>query len=251
MSSMKILGVLLVGAALAGCHENLVFETNNAPVADAWVVGFDQDVEEIAFEFDGSPVSVTLDGSRSTDSDGTVVRYTWLSGTQAPDGGAGRIGPNPDDVAQPTVELTEQGRWIFSLWVEDNQGGVSDPDIVEIVVGEVAEAPCVPDDCMSQVVGSQCCTIEGTGAEMGDPVGRASNKCGVDIGDVAPQLAGVCLQLNQPGEASDECPDIMSTSLEPGCCTEEGFCGSLNTSVNLGCHYARDMPLMPCTPPAP
>jgi hypothetical protein len=75
--------------------------------------------------------------------DGTIVAYRWLSATP-PDAGAGRELAQgeqpgwPDDVAQPRVTLGE-GAWAFSLWVTDNEGAVSDPDTIKLIVGEAPE----------------------------------------------------------------------------------------------------------------
>jgi hypothetical protein len=91
------------------------------------------------FPFAGEPVEVVLDGKKSSDMDGTIAGYRWLSGTLA-DGGVDRVVPDgeapswPDDVAQPHVKLGE-GRWSFSLWVTDDEGEISDPDTIQLIVG--------------------------------------------------------------------------------------------------------------------
>jgi len=68
-------------------------------------------------------VEVTLNGSNSTDSDGTIVAYTW-TGT-----------PDPEDVVGPNVTLGT-GVHIFTLVVTDDDGAMSDPDTVTITVNE-------------------------------------------------------------------------------------------------------------------
>ena len=69
---------------------------------------------------------VVLDGTGSTDPDGTIVSYTWTGS------------PDPDDIAQPTVHLPA-GVHTFSLVVTDNDGNDSDADTVTITVTERAE----------------------------------------------------------------------------------------------------------------
>lgn len=93
---------------------------NAAPAANA---GADR---ALSLPAGAATVDVTLDGSASTDTDGTVVGYTW-TGT-----------PDPDDVAQPVVSLSE-GTYTFTLVVTDDDGDDSPPDSVSITV-----TPSVP-----------------------------------------------------------------------------------------------------------
>jgi hypothetical protein len=143
--------VALAAAASSGCRdaplaENV--ETNIAPLAHAG------DMQE--FDYSGSPVSVTLDGSRSSDSDGTIVTYRWLSGTDAADGGIGRAGPDPDDEVSPTVML-DAGTWTFTLFVIDDEGGVSQPSTVAIMVGSGIPAPVMAcSDGALQTIAPDC-----------------------------------------------------------------------------------------------
>jgi hypothetical protein len=127
--------------ALVGCSKTpLVQPANAVPRANA---GPDQMVPAT-----GMSVSVTLDGSQSSDSDGHIVEYRWLSATKPPDGGSGRYVPPgqmpswPDDEVQPKVSLPE-GVWTFSLQVTDDKGATSVADTVTITVGNapVAGAP--------------------------------------------------------------------------------------------------------------
>jgi hypothetical protein len=100
-------------------------------------------------DFGGTPVTVKLDGSKSMDPDGKIVTYRWLSGTKAPDGGIGRIGPDPDDVESPTVTLDSAGLWIFTLSVTDNDGGVSKTASVKVQVGTNSTLPPEVEMCLS------------------------------------------------------------------------------------------------------
>jgi hypothetical protein len=68
-------------------------------------------------------VEVTLNGSNSTDSDGTITAYTW-TGT-----------PDPEDIVGPNVTLGT-GVHIFTLVVTDDDDAMSDPDTVTITVNE-------------------------------------------------------------------------------------------------------------------
>lgn len=122
--------IVLAAAASSACRDAPLAEnvrSNQPPIAHAG--------DRQMLEYDGSPVAVTLDGSGSTDADGKVVKYRWFTGNTADGGGPG--GPEPDDVAKPKVMLDE-GEWIFTLFVVDNQGGVSEPSTVTIKVGSGA-----------------------------------------------------------------------------------------------------------------
>jgi hypothetical protein len=170
-------GVLTLTGAVLGCHTDLaILPANQIPVADARVLRngesfnarIDGGAAELKFDFAGSPVMVTLDGTHSYDPDGTIVAYQWLSATLASsDGGAPQPSdggtmlrfipdgapPNwPGTSSQPQVELG-QGIWSFSLWVIDNQGAISQPDTIKITVGAVVD-PAVKQ-CADKVLSTE------------------------------------------------------------------------------------------------
>jgi len=96
------------------------------------------------FPSDGEAIEIVLDGKASHDLDGTVVSYQWLSATKSGAGAGREVAPGeepnwPEDVPQPRVKL-EPGTWSFSLWVTDDEGAVSDPDTITLIVGEPPEA---------------------------------------------------------------------------------------------------------------
>ncbi len=86
----------------------------------------------------GPPVGAftfTLDGSASTDSDGTVVKYTWMTISKPVGSGAASFSPNGDGTNSTTCTIpndgTSDGAWTFQLEVEDDQGA-TDTDTVVI-----------------------------------------------------------------------------------------------------------------------
>jgi hypothetical protein len=163
--------LVLAGAAASACRDtplavNVI--SNMPPIADAG--------EAQTLDYSGSPVTVTLDASGSTDPDGKIVGYRWLSGNKG-DGGVGRGGPDPKDVEHPEVKLGE-GVWVFTLFVYDNDGGISQPSNVMITVGnavapEVSECAdtaldTIPETCRTCVCGvSDMCRMAIAGCNQG------------------------------------------------------------------------------------
>ena len=130
--------VVLAAAAASGCRDAPLSENVDANMAPFAIAGANQNVD-----YNGAPVTVKLDGSSSNDPDGKVVTYRWLSGNST-DGGIGRSGPDPEDVMSPSVTL-ESGLWVFTLWVIDDEGEVSEPSAVMIKVGNPPEVMACSD----------------------------------------------------------------------------------------------------------
>lgn len=93
-----------------------VADANVIPTADA---GRDLQVE--------TDVEMTLSGHESKDSDGEITDFIWeqVSGTAVSLVGA---------TVERTFTPTEDGTYVFSLTVTDDQGDNSSPDLVEITV---------------------------------------------------------------------------------------------------------------------
>jgi len=175
----RLLGSLLVvlaAAASTGCRDAPLAENVNGNMAPIAFAGEKQTVE-----YSGAPVTVTLDGSGSSDPDGKIVKYLWFSGTDAADGGMGRGGLDPDDVMSPKVTL-DAGTWAFTLFVFDDDDGVSASSTVAIMVGgavitpEVTECaaaalPAIAEDCRLCLCGfDEACrvaTVAETGCDQG------------------------------------------------------------------------------------
>ena len=91
---------------------------NNEPIADS-----------------GGPYSgfigipITFDGSKSYDSDGTIVEYSW-------DFGDGYIG----DGVTPTYSYSDVGNYTITLTVKDN-GSKTDVDTSYVIINEKANIP--------------------------------------------------------------------------------------------------------------
>ena len=111
---------------------SLTVTVNAAPVADA-DAGPDQNIN---IPPGATTVTVTLDGSRSTDSDGTVVGYTWTGD------------PDPEDIMSPTVTVGP-GVHVFTLVVTDNLGASSFADSVTVTVNAPPVANAGPDQTVT------------------------------------------------------------------------------------------------------
>jgi hypothetical protein len=78
-------------------------------------------------------MTVTLDGSGSSDADGNVVGYNWTGN------------PDPANTINPRVSLSA-GSYSFTLVVTDNDGATSAPDSVTIQINSPnTPPPTVPD----------------------------------------------------------------------------------------------------------
>lgn len=111
---------------VAGCGSGSS-DDQRAPDANA---GSDQTVEE--------RTEVTLDGSASSDSDGTIVAYTWsqIAGVPSVDIAAA----NSAQATFQAPDVTENTIFEFQLLVEDD-GGATDTDTIAVTVVPVSNMP--------------------------------------------------------------------------------------------------------------
>ncbi len=80
--------------------------------------------------------TVTLDGSLSSDPDGTIVSYSWVQIS----------GPSPSTITNPVSAVTAAnnlvaGQYIYELTVTDNGGAISKAQIKITVVGSGPQPP--------------------------------------------------------------------------------------------------------------
>jgi hypothetical protein len=128
---------------------------NNPPVA---VAGADQVIT--------LPVSgVTLDGSASTDTDGTIATYSW---TQV----SGPTSATITDSAAPatTVEDLTEGVYEFQLMITDD-GGFSDTDLIQVTVNPEPNEPPAADAGPDQVIILPTNSVTLSGTSSADPDG--------------------------------------------------------------------------------
>jgi hypothetical protein len=100
-----------------------------------------------------------------------------------------------------------------------------------------------------------CCT-DAEDVERG--AARMPERCGLSFAATGADFFGdLCWQRDQPGVVDDSCPSVAVDvqSEEPGCCSDQGVCGSINTEHALGCHGDPTAEAQSCggtqTPPDP
>lgn len=91
-----------------------------------------------------------------------------------------------------------------------------------------------------------CCTTQ-TDIDRG--AARMPNHCGLDFAATGRDyFSDLCWQRDQLGVVDNNCPNVNVdiASQEPGCCTDQGLCGAVDTKYALGCHYTADQPPKSC-----
>ena len=140
----------------AGADGGSSTPTNQPPTANA---GADQSVTDV--DNNGSE-TVTLNGAGSTDSDGTIVSYSWIEG-----------GSQIATGATPTVDLSV-GTHNITLTVTDDDGATAFDTVVITVDGGTVDQPPVanagPDQTVTDVdtSGSEMVTLNGSGSSDSD-----------------------------------------------------------------------------------
>ena len=128
---------------------------NDPPLADA---GFSQTVESLQI--------VNLDGSESTDVDGTVDAYLWqqqLTGSSLVSLSSASVF-NPSFNAPSVSSVAET--LTFNLVVTDNEGANSIADTVDIVVNPLNEPPVANAGIDQEVNGGELVTLNGSGTDV-------------------------------------------------------------------------------------
>lgn len=111
----------------------------------------------------------------------------------------------------------------------------------------VTEPPPKPIQCggqfcpLAEQPAKACCTSSG---DMERYAARVADACGVDL--VALEdgaLGNGCWQRDQLGIIDPRCPERGG---EPGCCADDGLCGTSNTAKHLGCYHPPGAELRSC-----
>jgi hypothetical protein len=133
-----------------------VFPDNNSPVANA---GADKNVQP--------QVSVSLDGSNSSDPDGDDLTFQWTLFSKPQDSTAEQDGV---DRVIPTLTPDQEGQYVLVLVVNDGKID-SEPDTVIVTAKKTNSAPIAdagPDDPIPAKTDSEL-VLDGSGSRDADP----------------------------------------------------------------------------------
>ena len=148
---------------------------NLAPIADA---GTDQALT--------MPVStVSLDGSKSYDPDGTIASYSWSKAS-----GTGAVTISNSNTAKPTISGLQIGSYVFKLTVADNKGATASAQVsVTVVAAVITNKPPVANAGSNQTVTLPLDSVMLDGSQSSDADGsiayyswsEASGSAGINI----------------------------------------------------------------------
>lgn len=82
-----------------------------------------------------------------------------------------------------------------------------------------------------------CCTSE---ADVTGGAARDVDRCGLSFAKLSSDFYGTqCWQRDQPGVVDDTCSAVQVDlhTEDPGCCSDQGYCGGVDSDHGLGCHY--------------
>ena len=130
--------MVMFAFSFAGCGNDDPSPTNQAPTANA---GSAQNVTL------SNSLTVTLDGTASTDSDDGIASYTWTCTSYTANKGAvvtpytkeqvNALITATDTDGKVTLALRKAGTYVFQLTVTDKSGAISEPSSVTVTVNAI------------------------------------------------------------------------------------------------------------------
>jgi len=142
------------------------------------------------------------------------------------DGNGGASASGSDGGANPGDDPTDGSPGHDAL--ADDAGTNPADDAPESVFGK----SCGATKCPAVPIGNEQCCTDADDVKASRALERA--QCGIALSG-----AEGCLELEQPGVLDDACPDLPKSTYrgaEPGCCTPDGRCGTVNGVEGIGCH---------------
>ncbi|MDR3711586.1 MAG: PKD domain-containing protein [Puia sp.] len=128
--------------------------------------------------------SVSLDGSQSSDPNGTITSYSW---TQASGPSSGAI--TSATSAKTTVTGLIQGTYVFTLTVTDNSGATA-TDQVTITVNAAANQPPVANAGSNMTITLPTSSVNLNGSASYDPDGTIASYSWSEVSGAAATISG-------------------------------------------------------------
>lgn len=130
--------------------------------------------------------------------------------------------------------------------VEDDAGGPRTKPMEPPLKPAALSCQNVPCPLM-QAPAEACCTTQ---ADVETHAARGVGRCGVKLSALHSSNFGEgCWQRDQLGIIDERCPALPAADggmPEPGCCADDGTCGSNNSAQRLGCRHAPGQKPQPC-----
>jgi hypothetical protein len=171
----------------------------------------------------------------------------------SPESGTGepQTGNTPDSAAEAQNGHGNTGLDPDAAIISDGDAGAGQDD-------DAGPPPPKPLNCgsvfcpLAQAPSAACCT---TPADVDAHQGRGPGMCGLDLHALGDDgYAQGCWQRDQLGFIDARCPNRVAANggqAEPGCCADDGMCGTEDPVHPLGCHHAPGSELRPCGMTAP
>jgi hypothetical protein len=184
-----------------------------------------------ACRFDRSPIvrEQGAHGSGPNDSNGVISQPT-----NAVDGGEPHAGEGPGGLV-------------------GNSPGAHNPDaaVPDAAASVPAALQCTGTFCPGATSPARPCCTERTDVDL--RAARVAGSCGVDLREIGTSSYGQsCWQRDQLGIVDDRCPAVAAApgiDPEPGCCTDDGQCGTIDSRQRLGCRHAPGSEARSCGQP--
>jgi hypothetical protein len=187
----------------------------------------------VGCQFDRSPLTGEIGAPTKSQPDASIV----LPDARMPEPGDANAGDasNSHDAAAPNdaAPVVEAGPVTPP---DEEDGGKPEEPANPPMTGGLA---CGGTFCAFGIDPEKpCCT---SAADVTQRTARAANRCGLDLSALPGGYGDHCWQRDQLGIVDDRCPNAPAANggaAEPGCCSDDGQCGSLNADHKLGCRYS-------------
>ena len=171
------------------------------------------------------------------------ARRLWASDIGADDlGSRARSGATSEEEAPAKARTATKSRENAVQSARD--AGLAEGDDAEDAGSEPEQTPILCGDLFCPLADDQvepCCTTQRDVERHG---AHAEAACGIRLSQLdEAQYGDGCWQRDQLGIIDPRCP---ARGDEPGCCADDGLCGTSDPALHLGCYHAQGEELRPC-----